>query len=133
MGRIQKNIKNMKEEIESYHVPRAIKKAMMTLAKSGYEFSGHGVGMGSEDWSVVKDMSKQNFDDYIHVNFSWDGSKCTSQYSVHFGAQQNVSKIKRPADIVKNVLKIKGRKDLLREIYQPSRKRKKCNISTNHA
>jgi hypothetical protein len=116
MSRVQKNILKMKEEIDRYRVPRAIKKAMLNLAKLGYEFSGHGIGMGSEDWSVLKDISKYN--DYIHVSFAWNGRKCTSQYEMHLSDKIIYSpNVSRPADVVKIVSKIKSRQDLLRKIY----------------
>jgi len=60
-------IKEIEQEIEWYEVKKSIADAMLKLGEVGFEFSGHGCGLGGEDFNLVtKDL---------YVNFCDMGKK----------------------------------------------------------
>ena len=50
--RIKKNLKEIEQEIAWYDPKPSIKNAMLKLGRMGFAFSGHGYGMGEEDFSL---------------------------------------------------------------------------------
>lgn len=79
-SQLNKNIREMQNEINGYNVPKRIADAMMELAKAGFEFSGHGCGMGAEDWGII--FSNKSFKAYSYVSFIYDGSKIVTDVTV---------------------------------------------------
>ena len=47
--------KEIEHEIEFYNPRPKIAKGMRELGEMGFEFSGHGTGIGGEDFGLVKD------------------------------------------------------------------------------
>jgi hypothetical protein len=68
--------------------------------------------MGSEDWGVTKDFG----DGYVYVGFSWDGKRCSADYTIWWD-DESVESIKwTPAMIVRAVSKFSTKKQFLKMI-----------------
>lgn len=101
------SIRAMQQEIAFYSIPKPIKNAMLKLARIGYEPSGHGCGIGSEDWNIIKDFGK---DGYIYINFNWDGKRCASSYTFYVNDEAIHEVANKPAFTVRAIAKIKNKK-----------------------
>lgn len=66
----QKNIKEIKREIEWYNIRKPIADAMIKLGNLGFEFSGHGCGCGGEDFGLINEKKDR------YVNFCDRGNSC---------------------------------------------------------
>lgn len=109
----KKKIREMEYEINHYKPPKAIANAMRKLAEHGYGFSGHGTGFGEEDFGVTKQFGK---DHYIYVALSTDGKKSRASYSLNDPElESQVGGSGQPATIVRQVIKIKNKKDFMKE------------------
>ncbi len=75
----RQRIKEIKHEIEWYGIRKPIANAMLELGEIGFEFSGHGCGMGGEDFGLVKYPKKNQPDCYFYVNFCDKGRSCEVQ------------------------------------------------------
>lgn len=87
-----RRIADIKEEIKWYGVKRKIANVMLRLGNMGFEFSGHGAGMGGEDFGLTMDLSKSK---YMHVSISDMGRKGTSYFADVVGTQTMVSHASR--------------------------------------
>jgi len=56
-------IKEIKDEIKWYKPKKKIADAMLELGEAGFEFSGHGVGLGGEDFNLKTPKFYVNFCD----------------------------------------------------------------------
>ncbi len=93
----KKNIRAMQEEVDWYNPPKSIAKAMMEMASIGFSPSGHGCGLGGEDWSI----SKEYKNGYIYASFCTDHSNDISV--VIYDSEDNLEDYcnSRPSGIVK--------------------------------
>lgn len=91
----------MDEEISWYNPSKAISKAMRDLALVGFSPSGHGCGLGGEDWSISKDFKNG----YIYVSFSSDLNHSVSLVTNNTDEEEEYEH-KRPSEIVKIAKKL---------------------------
>ena len=69
----RQRIKEIKNEIEWYGVKKRIADAMLKLGEAGFKFSGHGYGLGGEDFSLVGKG--------LYINFCDQGKKVIASIS----------------------------------------------------
>ena len=82
MGKMTKKqrLKEIKDEIELYGIRKPIAEAMLRFGEVGFEFSGHGFGMGGEDFGLVMSPQKETYSYY--VNFCDKGRSCVVEINL---------------------------------------------------
>lgn len=64
MTRAQREIE---DEIQWYEPKARTRRLMRSLGKLGFQFSGHGAGLGGEDFGLIYTLSKTS---YLHAEIS---------------------------------------------------------------
>lgn len=108
---MKKNVKEMMGRINHYRPPKAIANAMLKLARFGYSFSGHGWGIGGEDWSVIKKFDE---DKSFYISLSVNSrNQCSAQCDVQIGEVDIVFTKGKPGIVTNRAIKIKNKKDFI--------------------
>lgn len=75
----RQRLKEIKDEIGFYGIRKTIAEAMLKFGEVGFEFSGHGFGMGGEDFGLILHPKKNLPNSSYYVNFCSKGRSCQVQ------------------------------------------------------
>jgi hypothetical protein len=98
----KKSLKEIREEIEWYNPKKQIADAMLELGELGFEFNGHGCGLGGEDFGLIFNYAEER---YFYFSLTDLGNKVIVEISDNFYDENIHPEDEQSKDIFKGSVK----------------------------